>query len=94
MHFASRDAMDIDGCGEGVLKTLIAAGLVKSAADLYKLQPAELEQLERMGKKSAENLVDSIAESKTRDLSRLLFAFGIRHVGQKAGKIFPAILVR
>ena len=90
MHFASRDAMDIDGCGEGVLKTLIAAGLVKSAADLYKLQPAELEQLERMGKKSAENLVDSIAESKTRDLSRLLFAFGIRHVGQKAGKILSS----
>ena len=90
MHFASRDAMDIDGCGEGVLKTLIAAGLVKSAADPYKLQPAELEQLERMGKKSAENLVDSIAESKTRDLSRLLFAFGIRHVGQKAGKILSS----
>lgn len=90
MHFASRDAMDIDGCGEGVLKTLIAAGLVKSAADLYKLQPTELEQLERMGKKSAENLVDSIAESKTRDLSRLLFAFGIRHVGQKAGKILSS----
>ena len=90
MHFASRDAMDIDGCGEGVLKTLIAAGLVKSAADLYKLQASELEQLERMGKKSAENLVDSIAESKTRDLSRLLFAFGIRHVGQKAGKILSS----
>lgn len=90
MHFASRDAMDIDGCGEGVLKTLIAAGLVKSAADLYRLQAPEIELLERMGKKSAENLVNSIAESKKRDLSRLLFAFGIRHVGQKAGKILAS----
>ncbi len=87
MHFASRDAMDIDGCGEGVLKLLIGEGLVKSAADLYGLQAEQIEPLERMGKKSAENLVASIAESKTRDLSRLLFAFGIRHVGQKAGKI-------
>ncbi len=87
MHFASRDAMDIDGCGEGVLKMLIGARLVKSAADLYQLEVQQIEPLERMGKKSAENLVASIAQSKARDLSRLLFAFGIRHVGQKAGKI-------
>nr|WP_300129878.1 NAD-dependent DNA ligase LigA [uncultured Butyricicoccus sp.] len=86
MHFASRDAMDIDGCGEGVLKTLIAAELVRSAADLYDLTVSQLEPLDRMGRKSAENLVASIADSKTRDLSRLLFAFGIRHVGQKAAK--------
>ena len=86
MHFASRDAMDIDGCGEGVLKTLIAAELVRSAADLYDLTTSQLEPLDRMGRKSAENLVASIADSKTRDLSRLLFAFGIRHVGQKAAK--------
>lgn len=86
MHFASRDAMDIDGCGEGVLKTLIAAELVRSAADLYDLTASQLEPLDRMGRKSAENLVASIADSKTRDLSRLLFAFGIRHVGQKAAK--------
>ncbi len=90
MHFASRDAMDIDGCGEGVLKMLIAAGLVKSAADLYQLKVQQIEPLERMGKKSAENLVASIVQSKTRDLSRLLFAFGIRHVGQKAGKILAS----
>lgn len=86
MHFASRDAMDIDGCGEGVLKTLIAAELVRSAADLYDLTTSQLEPLDRMGRKSAENLVASIEDSKTRDLSRLLFAFGIRHVGQKAAK--------
>lgn len=87
MHFASRDAMDIDGCGQAVLQGLIDAGLVKSAADLYSLEADQAEQLNRMGKKSAKNLMDSIADSRTRDLSRLLFAFGIRHVGQKAGKI-------
>ena len=87
MHFASRDAMDIDGCGEGNLQKLIDAGLVKSAADLYDLT---VEQLLPLGKKVdvwANNLVRSIEASKTRDLSRLLFAFGIRHVGQKAGRI-------
>ena len=87
MHFASRDAMDIDGCGEGNLQKLIDAGLVRSAADLYDLM---VEQLLPLGKKVdtwANNLVRSIEASKTRDLSRLLFAFGIRHVGQKAGKI-------
>ena len=87
MHFASRDAMDIDGCGEGNLQKLIDAGLVKSAADLYDLT---VEQLLPLGKKVdtwANNLVHSIEASKTRDLSRLLFAFGIRHVGQKAGRI-------
>lgn len=87
MHFASRDAMDIDGCGEGNLQKLIDAGLVKSAADLYDLT---VEQLLPLGKKVdtwANNLLRGIEASKTRDLSRLLFAFGIRHVGQKAGKI-------
>lgn len=87
MHFASRDAMDIDGCGEGNLQKLIDAGLVKSAADLYDLT---VEQLLPLGKKVdtwANNLIRGIEASKTRDLSRLLFAFGIRHVGQKAGKI-------
>lgn len=87
MHFASRDAMDIDGCGEGNLQKLIDAGLVKSAADLYDLT---VEQLLPLGKKVdtwANNLLRGIEASKMRDLSRLLFAFGIRHVGQKAGKI-------
>lgn len=87
MHFASRDAMDIDGCGEGNLQKLIDAGLVMSAADLYSLT---VEQLLPLGKKVdtwANNLIRGIEASKTRDLSRLLFAFGIRHVGQKAGKI-------
>lgn len=87
MHFASRDAMDIDGCGQAVLQALIDAELVKSAADLYSLDAEKVETLDRMGKKSSQNLISSIEDSKTRDLSRLLFAFGIRHVGQKAGRI-------
>lgn len=90
IHFASRDAMDIDGCGEGNLVKLIDAGLVKTAADLYSLTR---EQLLPLGKKVgtwADNLLRGIEASKTRDLSRLLFAFGIRHVGQKAGKVLSS----
>ena len=87
MHFASRDAMDIDGCGQAILQLLIDAQLVHSAADLYTLTIEDIASLERMGQKSAENLVAAIARSKQNDLSRLLFAFGIRHVGQKAAKV-------
>ena len=90
VHFASRDAMDIEGLGPAVVEALIQAGLVNTAADLYNLQVQDVAQLERMGKKSAENLIDAIAGSKNRDLSRLLFAFGIRQVGQKAAKILSA----
>lgn len=87
MHFASRDAMDIDGCGEAVLQALIEAGLVRSAADLYYLSESDILTLDRKKEKSAQNLIQSIEISKSRDLSRLLFAFGIRYVGQKAGRI-------
>ncbi|MDO4174386.1 MAG: NAD-dependent DNA ligase LigA [Eubacteriales bacterium] len=86
MHFVSRDAMDIDGCGQAVLQSLIDADLIHSAADLYTLRVEDIEPLERMGKKSAQNLVAAVEKSKRNDLSRLLFAFGIRHVGQKAAK--------
>lgn len=86
-HFASRDAMDIEGLGPAVVKALLDAGLVRTAADLYHLQPQDIVQLERMGKKSAENLVEAIKKSKEKHLSNLLFAFGIRQVGQKAAKI-------
>lgn len=85
-HFASRDAMDIEGLGIAVVEGLVNAGLVKSAADLYFLEPQSVAALERMGKKSAENLMDAIEKSKVNDLSRLLYAFGIRQVGQKAAK--------
>lgn len=87
MHFASRDAMDIDGCGEAVLQALVDAELIHSAADLYYLTEQDILKLDRKKEKSAHNLIMGIQASKTRDLSRLLFAFGIRHVGQKAGKV-------
>lgn len=90
MHFASRDAMDIDGCGEAVLQALVDAGLIHSAADLYYLTVDDVLTLDRKKDKSATNLIGSIQDSKKRDLSRLLFAFGIRHVGQKAGKVLAA----
>lgn len=86
-HFASRDAMDIEGLGPAVVAALVNAGLVKTPADLYSLQASDVEGLERMGKKSAENLVRAIASSKARGLARLLYAFGIRQVGQKAAQV-------
>ena len=86
-HFASRDAMDIEGLGPAVVTALVGANLIKTPADLYRLEVGQVAQLDRMGKKSAENLVSAIERSKENDLSRLLFAFGIRQVGQKAGKV-------
>lgn len=82
-HYVSRDAMDIEGCGEAQILQLTESGLVKSAADLYELRAEQLENLDRMGKKSSENLVKSIESSKTRGLARLLYALGIRHVGKQ-----------
>jgi len=89
-HFASRDAMDIEGLGVAVVENLINAGLVRSPADLYSLEESSVAELERMGKKSAENLMAAIKKSKEQDLSRLLFAFGIHQVGQKAAKVLAA----
>ena len=86
-HFASRDAMDIEGLGIAVVENLVKAGLVKTPGDRYFLREEDVAELERMGKKSAQNLLSAIEKSKSQDLSRLLFAFGIRQVGQKAGKI-------
>lgn len=82
-HFVSRDAMDIDGCGEAQIAQFIEQGLVHSAADLYALTEEQLIGLDRMGKKSAENLLSGIEASKTRGLARLLYALGIRHVGKQ-----------
>lgn len=89
-HFASREAMDIEGLGISVCETLIKSGLVKSAADLYYLKKEQVQELERMGKTSAENLLAAIERSKQAGLSRLLCAFGIRQVGQKAGKVLAS----
>ena len=89
-HFASRDAMDIDGLGVAVVENLVGAGLIKTPGDLYFLKEEDVAGLERMGKKSAQNLLVAIERSKSNDLSRLIYAFGIRQVGQKAGKILAA----
>ena len=89
-HFASRDAMDSEGLGPAVVEGLVKAGLVRTPGDLYRLEAQSVAQLERMGQKSAENLIAAIEKSKSRDLSRLLFAFGIRQVGQKAAKVLAA----
>ena len=86
-HFASRDAMDIDGCGPAVLQQLVDSGLVRNAADLYSLYAADVVKLDRMGDKSAENLIRAIEKSKSNDLSKLIYGLGIRQVGEKAAKV-------
>ncbi|RKZ25227.1 DNA ligase (NAD(+)) LigA, partial [bacterium] len=86
-HFASRNAMDIEGLGPSLIDQLVDKGLVKDYGDLYYLDPKEVAKLERMGKKSTENLMRAIEKSKTRPLARLIFALGIRHVGIHAAGI-------
>ena len=90
IHFAARDAMDIDGVGPAVLQQLIEAKLVANPADLYDLTAEQLQKLERMGAKSAQNAVEAIAKSKENDLWRLIYALGIRQVGEKAAKVLAA----
>ena len=85
-HFASREAMDIDGLGISICDSLIKQGLIKTPADLYYLEPQSVAALDRMGKLSAENLINAIEKSKQQGLARLLCAFGIRQVGSKAAK--------
>ena len=85
-HFASREAMDIEGLGISVCESLINSGLVRSFADLYYLEAQSVSMLDRMGEKSAQNLIAAIEKSKRAGLARLLCAFGIRQVGQKASK--------
>ncbi len=87
VHFASRDAMDVDGLGPAIVHQLLDAGLVQSFADLYTLEEGQLAKLERMGKRSAKNLVNALEASKSRDLSRLLFALGIRGIGQRSAQL-------
>jgi DNA ligase (NAD+) len=87
LHFVSRGAMDIQGLGPRLLDQLLARGLVRDAADLYALRHEDLASLERMGDKSAQNILQNIEESRHRPLDRLLFALGIRHVGQRAAQV-------
>lgn len=87
VHFASRDAMDIEGLGPASVETLLEHDLIRSVADLYSLKVNDLAELDKMGEKSAENLLRALEKSKNQPLARLLFAFGIRHVGQKAARV-------
>ena len=87
VHFASRDALDIDGLSYARIEQLLAAGMVHDFADLFAVTVEQLVTLERFAKKSAENLVNAINEARQRPLSRLLFALGIRHVGGQAAQL-------
>ena len=87
IHFASRDAMAIDGMGPSVVDSLLAYNLVKDPADFYSLKAEDIEQIERMGEKSANNLVASIAASKNKGLAKLLFGLGIRYLGAKGAEL-------
>ncbi|MCQ2441455.1 MAG: NAD-dependent DNA ligase LigA [Clostridia bacterium] len=87
IHFTSRDAMDIEGLGPAVLEQLSDAGLISNIVDIYTLDFEKVKSLERIGEKSADNLKKAIENSKQNDLSKLIFAFGIRHIGSKAAKL-------
>lgn len=87
IHFCSRDAMDIEGLGESILETFVGEGMLRNAADIYRLDSEKIAALERMGAKSAENLKNAVEASKQNDLSKLIFALGIRHIGQKAAAL-------
>jgi len=94
-HWCSRGAMDIEGGGEVLVRQLVGSGLVRDVADLYSLKTAEVAGLERMGEKSAQNFIDGVRASKTRDMWRALYGLGILHVGagvaKALGRCFPAL---
>lgn len=87
IHFCSRDAMDIESLGEAVVELLVDKGLVSSVEDIYRLRSEDLIGLEHFAKKSADNLVKAVADSKNNDLYKLIFGLGIRHIGQKSAKL-------
>ena len=93
LHFAAKKAMDIDGLGPAVVRQLLDAGLIADVADLYHLKQEDLLPLERVGEKSAANLLAAIAASKQNSLAQLLFALGIRHVGERAAKVLASHFV-
>lgn len=87
IHFVSRDAMDIDALGPAVIEALVNSGKVKTPADLYRLTRDDISSLDRLGEKSADNIINSIEKSKNNDAGRLVFALGIRHIGSKAANL-------
>ena len=90
IHFASRDAMNIDGLGPALVRQLVENDLVSNAADLYQLKRDDIAKLERMGEKSADNLIKSIEKSKSNGLAKLIYGLGIRQVGEKAARVLAA----
>ena len=89
-HFTSRDAMDIEGLGESIVEALVENGLISSVADIYSLTLEDISSLWKSGQTAAKKLLKAIEESKQQDLSRLIFALGIRQVGAKTGKVLAA----
>lgn len=87
IHFCSRDAMDIEGLGETVLEVFTAKNMIKDVADIYCLKAEDIAVLEGLGEKSAQNILSAIEKSKENDLSKLIFALGINHIGEKAAKL-------
>ncbi|HBV73076.1 MAG TPA: DNA ligase (NAD(+)) LigA, partial [Ruminococcaceae bacterium] len=87
IHFCSRDAMDIEGLGPAIIETFVQAGMLRSAGDIYRLEKEKIAALDGLQETSAGNILASVEKSKENDLSRLLFALGIRHIGAKAGKL-------
>ncbi len=87
IHFCSRDAMDIEGLGENIVEKFVSSGLIHSFSDIYRLTEAQILSLEGFKEKSSRNLLEAIENSKQNDLSKLVYALGIRHIGQKAGKL-------
>ena len=90
IHFVSRGAMDIDGLGPSIIEQMLDRKLIETAADLYYLNPADIADMDKLGEKSAQNLINALEKSKTNPLYRLINAFGIRHIGEKAAKILSA----
>ncbi len=87
IHFCSRDAMDIEGLGEALLEVFTAKGMIKDIADIYCLKAEDIAVLQGLGEKSAGNIISAIEKSKANDLSKLIFALGINHIGEKAAKL-------
>ena len=87
IHFVSRDAMDIDGLGASLIEQLLARGMIETAADLYYLDPQAVAQMDKMGEKSARNLMNALERSKQNPLYRLINGLGMRHIGEKSAKI-------
>ncbi len=87
IHFVSKSAMEIDGLGPALVEQMVDKGIISDAADLYYLKPGDVSELDKMGEKSEANLFDSIDKSRSNPLHKLISAFGIRHVGEKAAKV-------